>query len=239
MKKSGYTLACFSPPVMLATFVFELTAAIYLFVRQKYSTRKILTMLILVALGTFQLAEYMLCLGFGFDAEVWSKIGYVAITTLPPMGLHLLHTIEGAKHRRLVQFCYTLMAGYIVTFLAVPTVFLAHRCTGNYVIFELNPTAITFYSGYYYLILLASVIMGSYWAWRTKSHDKKPDLKKYNQLVYHVIGYLLFMLPVIVVQSVDPQTVHGIPSIMCGFAVLLAVTMLYAFKKDKTLAKQA
>ena len=40
-----------------------------------------------------------------------------------------------------------------------------------------------------------------------------------------MIGYVLFMVPTTFVNIVDPSTISGIPSIMCGFAVLLAATL--------------
>ena len=34
------------------------------------------------------------------------------------------------------------------------------------------------------------------------------------------------MLPTTIVNVVDPSTIEGIPSIMCGFAVILAIILL-------------
>jgi hypothetical protein len=39
------------------------------------------------------------------------------------------------------------------------------------------------------------------------------------------VGYLAFILPVTIVNIIDPSTISGIPSIMCGFAVILAVIL--------------
>jgi len=40
-----------------------------------------------------------------------------------------------------------------------------------------------------------------------------------------IFGYLVFIVPTILVNLLSPNTVRGIPSIMCGFAVLLALTL--------------
>lgn len=235
--KKSTTLMCFSPPVMLATMIFEVGAALYLFIRQKPSSRKALTIVLLLALAAFQLAEYMLCGGYGFDSVTWSKVGYVSITILPAAGLHVLHVVAGVRPRKLVQLAYTLMTGFIVSFLTVPGIFESHRCTGNYVIFEMNAQAISLYTGYYYSLLLTGVVMGTYWAAKISQKSLKGRLRR-KQLGYHVIGYLSFMLPVIAVQSVNPQILQGIPSVMCGFAVFLAIMLIYAFSRDKSLYKE-
>ena len=40
-----------------------------------------------------------------------------------------------------------------------------------------------------------------------------------------IVGYALFIVPTTFVNIIDPSTITGIPSIMCGFAVLMAVAL--------------
>ena len=56
---------CFSPPVMLATFIIEFGFAFYSIWRYKMTTISRLVVAMLFALGSFQLAEYMICGGLG------------------------------------------------------------------------------------------------------------------------------------------------------------------------------
>jgi len=47
-----------------------------------------------------------------------------------------------------------------------------------------------------------------------------------------VLGYLVFLIPTALANSVKPETRRGIPSIMCGFAVLYAIILaLYILPK--------
>lgn len=39
------------------------------------------------------------------------------------------------------------------------------------------------------------------------------------------LGYLAFIVPTTAVNLINPATLAGIPSIMCGFAVLLAIIL--------------
>jgi hypothetical protein len=43
-----------------------------------------------------------------------------------------------------------------------------------------------------------------------------------------MLGYLVFLVPTTAFNIIDPTTLKGIPSIMCGFAVLLSI--IIAFK---------
>ena len=62
---------CFSPSVMLATFLLEFGMALYVVWRYKLNTIGRLVTVMLMSLGTFQLAEYMVCGGLGLDTASW------------------------------------------------------------------------------------------------------------------------------------------------------------------------
>ena len=90
------TFGCFSPPVMIATFVIEIALAVYVNWRYKFNNITKLAISILFFLAVFQLAEYNVCEGsFGIDSLSWARVGYVAITMLPPLGFHLATRIAG------------------------------------------------------------------------------------------------------------------------------------------------
>lgn len=55
-KKPKQFLGCFSPPVMITTFVVEITGALVVYWRYKTNKAQRLIISLLVCLGTFQLA---------------------------------------------------------------------------------------------------------------------------------------------------------------------------------------
>ena len=109
-------LYCFSPPVMLATFTIETVFALYTLWRYRLTPISRLVILILVCLAVFQGTEFLLCGGIGIDGGTWSRIGYSSITLLPPLGLHLAHTIARKKSRILVPLAYCTAATFIYYF---------------------------------------------------------------------------------------------------------------------------
>lgn len=227
MSKQGVQFNCFSPPVMVATLLIESTLALWTLWRYKMTELTRLIVLMLVGLAAFQLAEYNVCMHFGQHPVGWSRFGFVMITALPPLGLHIMHVLAAKPGRKLVAAAYATMAAFIVFFLASATAFTGHQCTGNYVIFQFSPRVTGTYSVYYYGWLVAGIGLGIRWAnefMRQKGSAARAKLAGVRGLI---IGYLIFLVPVAVVNTVRPTTRQGIPSVMCGFAVLLALTLAF------------
>lgn len=225
-KAKGVQFNCFSPPVMLATLIFEAGAALYVVWRYKMSVLARLAVASLTALAVFQLSEYQVCTGSGNSAENWSRLGYVAISALPPLGLHLLHVLAGKPQRKLVAAAYLTMVGFVVYFLAHPTAFTGHQCTGNYVIFQIGLWQAIAYSAFYYGWLFTAIGLALHWGRHLRQAGKQA-LGKLQMVQALTVGYLVFLLPTGLVNSIDPTTLSGVPSIMCGFAVLFAIILVF------------
>ncbi len=206
---------------MIATFVIEICLALYTIWRYKLTTIARLAVLLFVALGTFQLAEYMVCRGIGGDPLAWSRIGYVAITLLPPVGIHLITVIAGDKRRWLIWPGYIAAAGFVAFFSLIGRAIDGHVCLGNYVIFQVAPGSGWLFGLYYYGFLIMTLLLGWRYTHRTK------DQKVRRALEGVMLGYTIFIIPATTVNLVDPVTIVGIPSIMCGFAVLLALALAF------------
>jgi hypothetical protein len=222
-KRDENTFYCFSPPVMIATFIIEITLAVWTLVRYKLNRTVWLAVLIFVMLATFQAAEFMVCRGAPALALPWSRIGYGAIALLPPLGLDMLLTIIRDKRKViLLGATYTAAAAFIAYFMLVPTAMSGHVCLGNYIIFEVAKNSGALFGAYYYGLLATSVYIG----WRALQNKKLPASER-RGIRGLLIGYLIFIVPVIAVNFLSPNTVRGIPSIMCGFAVLLALAVAF------------
>ena len=205
--------------------VVETALAIYTVWRYKMTTITRLIMLMLVGLAVFQLAEFAVCTGFGsLPGQDWSRLGFVAIAALPALGLHTMHVLADKPGRRLVNLNYAMMGTFMVAFLAFPAAFNSYQCTGNYVIFHLRETFGGLYYLYYFGWLFTAIALGVQWANEFKAEGKKA-LKKLQTVQAMVAGYLVFLIPVTVANVVNPSTRAGIPSIMCGFAVILALIL--------------
>jgi hypothetical protein len=205
---------------MLATFALEICLAVYTLWRYRMTSVSRLVVALIGFLAVFQMAEYMVCGGLGVAANTWARIGYVAITVLPPIGIHLAYALAGRSSRVVVGGAYVLAIGFIGYFLFATDVFMGNQCMGNYVIFQLGPAVARAYTFYYYGLLLLSVGLSLQFAGGSRGKVRR-------SLWVFVTGYALFMLPTTIANTVDPATTAGIPSVMCGFAVLLALVTTF------------
>ncbi|HKR81617.1 MAG TPA: histidine kinase N-terminal 7TM domain-containing protein [Candidatus Saccharimonadales bacterium] len=219
-KQERNTLYCFSPPVMIATCIIEVSLMLYTFVRYKFNPLTRLVGAMLVCLAIFQLAEFMVCRNVGGNGLVWSRVGFMAITLLPPLGIHVLYTIAGAKKRPLLWLGYASAAAFLAFFAVAGHSITGHSCLGNYVIFELAPGSGWLYGLYYYAFLVAALLLGWYYL---RHAGKRPK----RAISGVMLGYAIFLLPSTTAHMLSPETLNAIPSVMCGFAVLLAFAMCF------------
>jgi len=206
---------------MIATFVIELSLAAYTLWRYKLTPIVRIASLLLLFLSLFQLAEFMVCRNIGGDSLLWSRIGFMSITMLPPLGIHALYAITGAKKRPLLWFGYLAAAAFVAFFALVGRAFTGHSCMGNYVIFQLAPGSGLLFEAYYYGMLLATLVLG----WRYLRTLRKPKVKR--AVGGLMIGYAIFLIPTTTAHMLSPETITAIPSVMCGFAVLLALAVCF------------
>jgi len=213
-------LYCFSPPAMLATFIIELVLAAYTLIRYKSNLVRNLAVALLVCLAVFQLAEYNTCGRFKLQAAAWSSIGFVAITLLPPLAIHLIQAISKRGHTLIHWLAYASAIPWLIFFVK-PSTFSSHVCAGNYAIFQLATHYGGYYFAYYYFWLFTGLGMCLYFAFKSA--------KKMTQeaLILQAVGYLVFLLPTAMTNTLKPSTISGLPSIMCGFAILYALFLVF------------
>ena len=195
----------------------EFGEAFYLCWRYRLTRKTRLTVAGLVCLGVFQLAEYLICEATGIDGLSWARIGHIAISLLPPIGISLAMELAHKRQRVLETVIYCVCAGFIGFYGFWSGAITSETCQGNYVIFCGDyPYAGPIYALYYFSLLALGVSLCFYWG-----HQSQSRLKK--SLYGLAIGYLTFIIPTTIVYLLNPTLTSAIPSIMCGFAVFLAI----------------
>jgi hypothetical protein len=218
LKPKELKMYCFSPPVMLATFIIEIALALWTVYRYKLNEVGKVVVALLLFLAAFQIAEYNVCETGWINSMLASRLGFAAITMLPPLGIHLVYALAGTKKRPLLIPAYVTGALFIGYFLFVGPALSGHECMSNYVIFQMIPESTWLYTIYYYGLIVAG-------AWLCFALQKQ--LKLWSALTGLAVGYMLLMIPTTTVNLIDQNTIAGIPSIMCGFAVFLALALAF------------
>ncbi len=215
---------------MLATFLIEIALAAYTLLRYKTSHLTRLVATTLISLATFQAAEYFVCGGVGLNTEAWSRIGYVAIALLPPLGLHITYVIAKKPTGYLTGLAYGASALWIGMFAFSQNAFMGHVCGGNYVIFQLKSPLGGLFFIHYYIWLFITMYLASQFA-----KGASPLMRR--ALMTQVMGYGAFIIPTSIVNLGWPETFSGVPSIMCGFAVVFAIVLtagVLPLEKERT-----
>ncbi len=204
---------------MLATFLIEIALAAYVLWRYHMTPLTRLATLLLIMLAVFQLAEYMVCGGLGLSGMDWSRVGFMAITALPPLGLHFGHALAGKQNKWLIGAAYITAAGFAGYFALATIAFTGNQCQGNYVIFELTPQATWLYSIFYYGWVILGLGCSLYFAKQANHVKQRRALRAF------AFGYVSFLVPTSIINLISPETLAGIPSIMCGFAIIFALVL--------------
>ncbi|MBI4434076.1 hypothetical protein HY632_04840 [Candidatus Uhrbacteria bacterium] len=207
-------LACFTPLATLATFAIEYALAAFVFLRYGHRPFGRLVSVFLLLLGTFQLAEYQICLGD--RVELWTVIGWVAITVLPSASVHIAAWVT-RRTTLLVPIFHAIAAAFVGIMLWQPEVVQLGSCTGKFVTFSYLTTFGEAYAAYYMAgLVLALVFLVT--ALLAKTGNR-------SLVGWTLAGYCAFLVPTGVLTMFAMITRMNVPSILCGFAILLAIIL--------------
>ncbi len=221
--RDKYSFFCFTPEVMLATFIIEFLTAAYAYVRFRGTLFGKLSVLMLILLGFFQFAEYQICAGN--DPIFWARLGFVVITLLPPLGIHLISLVTG--NRIFLQFAYTLAAVFVIIFAFAPRSITGGICGGNYIIFNTAQELYWTYAIYYFGLLF----LGIFDALATLKNNMSSKDGNMSLLLWMLLGYFSFMVPMGFAYFIFPDTAQAVASVMCGFALIFALMLGFIIAK--------
>ena len=194
---------------------------------------------LLALLQLYQLSEFLVCIGI--NTSLISRIGFVVITFLPPVGYFLCTRVVKWRFPD-YWLGFALALAFSVFFLyetsSVDIVdcnpfFATYKSTGSITLgfgddtYDLRISVL--YSAFYFGSLLYSI-------WFLVEHliwGKDKIENKYAVIL--LIGFLAFMLPMLLMVIISPtEYAIAVASILCKYALLLAITLLlFSFMKGK------
>jgi hypothetical protein len=197
--------------VTLITFALEVAFGLFAFLRFRHTLFGRLSILLIFFLSIFQLSEYMLC--SNGTSLPWATVGWVSITFLPVLGLHLAALLT--RKTSWLKVGYLLATIFSLLFIGSGQLFTSVSCPGNYVQFISSSIAMNnvypLYYGLFIFMSTAKLLQYSFWGgiYRTT-------------IIWFIIGYVCFIVPTMLVYVFLPAPMASFPSVFCGFAVLLA-----------------
>lgn len=217
------------PWLSLATAAFEIGAAVWVLRGPGRTAVVRLTALLLVVLAGYQLAEVWVCADP--DALVRARLAFCDIVWLPTIGLSLLCAYRGGPSDRvrwLLRACYAYCGVLCVWVLVDPSFVSGTVCSTILATFSHDATLFHIAYGAFYEAGLLALLLGAAVVMRGCE-----DPVQRAQVADLQMGTLAFVVPAFLTQIVWKTLDPALPSLMCHYALLLAVFLVRATLRER------
>lgn len=226
----------YSPGLALLTGLLEAAAAAWIFLTPSLGRKRILQpiALILLLLAGYQFAEVTVC--FRPENLLYSRLAFLDITWLPPLGLWLCAEMAFPKQRWLTAAAWAdiaLALGLSIWIFADAGAITKSVCMtviASY--FHARPFEIAY--GLFYQASLILTVFGA-----AAGMVSTADAVRRKHLANLQTGILGFLFPALAVRIVLAEPEGLLPSVMCHFAIVLAVSLFFVARREKRAAQAA
>ncbi len=215
----------YSPILATVTAAFEIAAAGWvLATRFRAPSRGIIGTAgaILLLLAGYQLAEVAICANVTADGFL-PRLAFILVTWLPPLGLLLIAQLRRPRSPAVDRLSYAMLAAAagIVVWIAVDRSFAsASVCNAVYARYAHAMPRFLVYASFYWLGLAGMALFAGQGAITCR------DPRRRQQLSTLLAGTVAFVVPSAPLSWFVPPARGALPSIMCHFALLLAVCLV-------------
>jgi hypothetical protein len=221
----------YSPTLALCTAAFEITVAVLAF--RSPGSRPILrtTGGILLLLAGYQLLEVFLC-GHP-ESSLGARLAFADVIWLPPMGVLLILELAAPTHRVLRRLVGSLfvVAAFLATWILLDPGFVRLTiCQAVIATYHSASPLYTFYGAFYQLGLFAMMLGAAFGL----VHCEDKGLRRHLADVQ--AGTIGFVVPALLLEVVRPEFSGSMPSVMCHFALVLAIFLARLVLREKRAA---
>lgn len=209
----------YSPTLAIATAIFEISIAVWAL--RGPGRRPIIrtTSAILILLAAYQMVEVLVCSRapiYGFMPQM----AFIVVTWLPPLGLLLIAQLSSRQTQVNYAISYFMLAVAfsIVVWIAFDDRFVADSvCNVVYAKYTTPHPRFQIYSWFYWLGLFGMVALSALGVRNSQDTEQQRLLKSV------LLGSLGFIVPGVIVTNFVAPAQGALPSILCHFALVLAV----------------
>jgi len=210
---------CFSPTISLTTFVIEFILAIYFVaIAPKDKLNKIIGR-VTAFLALYQLNEFLICTT---GNTIHTRFALIITALLPVYGVLYAFKMIRKKitlNQRLILYATPIVFCIYFAFTQIynnPT-----ACLNMFIQYPKLGFAAKLYGLYYFTYLLFSI----YIFYRGIKQTRNKMLRRFYEL--GILSILIFTVPTFLFIIILPQYFILFPSVLCQFALLLAILFVY------------
>ena len=211
----------YSPALAIATAIFEVSVAVWALRGPGRKPIIRTTSAILLILAAYQLVEVLVCTRtpvYGFMPQM----AFIVVTWLPPLGLLLIAQLSSTQAHLNYAISYFMLAVAfsLVVWIAFDDRFVADSvCNIVYAKYSNPLPRFRIYSWFYWLGLFGMIVLSAVGVRR------ESDPGQHRLLKTILVGSLGFIVPGVIVTHFVAPGEGALPSIMCHFALVLAISL--------------
>lgn len=220
---------CFTPPVSLATAAIEF--GLIFWMQKKYPRAEFLKFgcWFMFLLGLYQFSEFLLCTAPYPD--VWVRLGFIAYSFLPAVGLHAALSHTHKKYSVALLYVIPVIAS---VFVLTPQVMSVNGvCNTIFITTHIFPNtwigsiAFWLYSGLYYAgFIIWSCLLCIH------AYLRERNARVRKLFLFLPVAIALMTVPTMIFIIALPHFDVRFPSILCHFALLLAFTVVLGVRYE-------
>jgi len=225
---------CYNPTISLTTAIIEWTLAIILPWKYTKTRTRFFSSALMFFLGLYQFTEFMFCKTN--QADLWMRIGFMAYSLLPAIGLHT--TLHYLKIKFNIFWIYIIPVLYIIGAASTTNFVVESKCydifvTARNIFSNINSPLASLrfgiYTAYYFGFILIACLIG------IRAYLKETNQKRQKILLTFPIAVFLMSFPTFILIIIFPALNIQFPSVLCHFALLLALTIFIGARWDDEL----
>lgn len=207
---------CFTPYVSLSTFVIEFLLGIYFLLRNPKDKLNQVIATITLLLGFYQLNEFLICVT---NQHIFTYLADSTKAILPAVAI----TYALIMWRKKISWYWHLLIYSPAIFFTIyfPLVITEPaKCLSIFVEYSQTPVTSKFFAMYYVIYVFAAIILFYFGTVSTK--------KVYEKRLFYLGMFCMFIftVPTFIFVIFLPMFYTQIASVMCEFALLLAILLI-------------
>jgi len=159
-------------------------------------------------------------------------LAFADITWLPAIGVYLVARLGNWQSRGPERLFFGLAAAFTLWILTDPLFVSGSVCHAVIATYR-NPSPMYALYGAYYQIGMLTMILGA-----SQSMVNQESSLRRQQLADVQTGTVLFVFPALITEIVLPSVEHSQPSVMCHYAIFLAIFLMRLWGREREFSPQ-